>query len=396
MKPLDDKDEILAPIRALPVEVELEQVAHMVAAFPLAGGTVGWLASLKTNLNTILMITFGTIFIGTAIHFMAIGTPAPQIPPETTILEIDVPEPVAEIPRTVSIQPAMIPASSLTDTVHASIPEAPVMMEPVPVPAPIAPAVVPAIVVTPPVVPPMTALPSATPQPYANEKTYDVRDFTAVASFCSANVFVEEGPWSVTASGDPDLLERLEFNVEKEGLKITMKKSDKRLKPNDRGTLKVEIRMPKLTRLDMSGSGSISVGEFGTAPSMAVNVLGSGDIDLKGVNVLGEFTLFVQGSGGINCRSAFVLGRTSVTVLGSGDVRSSGSTPIIEVLIQGSGDVDVSGMLAQSGKVTILGSGDASLSCSGPLERLVQGSGTVQNTGNAVDKEKKDADNDRD
>jgi hypothetical protein len=106
-------------------------------------------------------------------------------------------------------------------------------------------------------------------------------------------------------------------------------------------------------------------------------------VDLQSVQVLGELTLLVQGSGDINCRSASILGRASATVMGSGEVKASGTTPIIEVLIQGDGNVDVSGMKAQDGNVTILGSGNASVNCSGKLERLVQGSGTIQNAGSA-------------
>ncbi len=375
----DDNDQTLALLRDLPVEVSLEQVAHMVAAFPLAAGTTGWLASIKTNLNTILMITIGTLVIGTAIYFMPASTSEAQTTPEPQVPEVSVPAPVGEAPQTETAQPAEMSALSVADTAHAPAPIQPAALEPVTTPAhaPHAAEVVPPVATSAPM--PATSL----PQTGANAKIFDLRDFSAVVAYINVDVSVEEGPWSVTANGDPEQMERLEIKVENGALKINVMHDKKILWSRNMGKVNVEVRMPQVTRLELYSSGSIKAGELGAAKNLAVSVMGSGDIDLNGVKALDELTLMVQGSGDINCRSAIVSGRTAVSVMGSGDMKASGTTGSIDVLIQGSGDVDLTGMQAQSGKVSILGSGDAFVNCTSHLERLITGSGTIRNAASA-------------
>ncbi|MEO5585442.1 MAG: hypothetical protein ABIQ75_08310, partial [Flavobacteriales bacterium] len=119
MKAPEDNDQALALLRDLPVEVSLEQVAHMVAAFPLAAGATGWLASLKTHLNTILIMTIGTLIIATATYFAATGTTDAQITPDTRTPEIQALAPVGEAPQLPSTQPAGLPVLSVADTARA-------------------------------------------------------------------------------------------------------------------------------------------------------------------------------------------------------------------------------------------------------------------------------------
>ncbi len=390
----EDNYESLAPLRDLPIEVSLDQVAHMVAVFPLAVGATGWRTALKTNLNTILMISTGSILIGIAIHFMAFRTPQVQTSTETWNPEIQAPAQLVEKPKMEKAQPLAILTLPADDKARALAPAELSAQEPAPQagPSPRAgihtPPNTPPLAPVPPT-PPMpqtgnapppptpAALPAAAlPQYSANERTYDVRDFNAVASLSSADIFIEEGTWMVTASGDPDLLERLDIVVENGVLKISMK-NKKGISFNNKEGLKVEVHLPQLTRLDQGGSGNIRIGELSTTKELAVTIMGSGDIDLNSVKVSDTLSLFVKGSGNINCHSAIVSGHTAVSVMGSGDVKASGTTATIEVIVQGSGDADVSAMQAQTGKVSILGSGDASVNCIGKLERLVQGSGAL-------------------
>ena len=380
----NDNDETLALLRDLPVEVSLEQVAHMVAAFPLAVGTVSWLTTLKTNLNTILMISIGTIIIGTAIYFMPAGASETRTPMETKLPEINSPAPVVDELQVETTQPAGMSVLPVADTSRAPAPSEPVTQEPMPPTSPTPLSALPASPVVPGALLPPAPVPNATPKQTGDTstKTYALRDFSAVASFTSADVFVEEGPWSVTAIGDPKQLERLEVNVEKGVLKITMKK-DKRSNYNTWQALKLEVYMPQVTRLEQQGSGDIKVGDLSGGKSLALTAMGSGDIVLKSVKSLAELTLLVQGSGDINCLSAIISGHTSATVLGSGDVKASGSTGTLEVMVQGSGNVDLSGMKSQSGNVSVLGSGDVIVNCTGPLEQLIHGSGTIRNVDSA-------------
>ncbi len=72
----DKKDALLAPLRELPVEVSLQQVEHMVAAFPAAMGAMAWLLhTVKFNLNTLIMTSIGTLLLGTGIFVLSLDTP---------------------------------------------------------------------------------------------------------------------------------------------------------------------------------------------------------------------------------------------------------------------------------------------------------------------------------
>lgn len=314
------------------------------------------------------MITFGTLVIGTTIHFMAIGTTGVQATAEP-------PSPPINPPAATKASTPAVPAGSIEMTTPAP-PPAPA----VPPARPAAPAPVPAPAQTPPTAeaaPP--AWPTDPPKAAINERAYDLRDFNAVLSIVNVHVSVEEGPWSVSANGDSEQMERLDMKVENGALRINVRQDKPVLRSRNMGKVNVVVRMPQVARLELYGSGRIRAGELGAARQLAVSVLGWGDIDLMGVKAVDELTLLVQGSGDINCLSAVVSGRTTATVMGSGDIKAGGSTGSLEVLIQGSGDVDLTAMRAQSGKVTILGSGDASVHCTGTLERLIMGSGTLRN-----------------
>ncbi len=376
----NDNDETLGLLRDLPLEVSLEQVTLMVAAFPLAVGTAGWLTALKTNLNTIIMISIGTIVIGTAIYFMPASTSEARTPIGSDLPEISAAAPFGGELPVVNDQPASMAILSVVDTMLMLTAPESFTHEPEPAIPATPRSALPAPSVLPPASPLTTPLPIAKPKQTGDisTKTYELRDFTGVTSFTSADVFVEQGPWSVTAAGEPEQLERLEVKVENGVLTISMKK-DKRSKSNTWKAVKLNVHMPQVTHLEQHGSGDINVGDLIGGKSLSLSVIGSGDIDLKSVNGLGDLTLLVQGSGDVNCRSAIVSGHTSATVLGSGDVKAGGSSGTVEVLVQGSGDVDLSGMNSQNCKVSVVGSGDAVVNCKGGLERLIQGSGSIRN-----------------
>lgn len=99
-----------------------------------------------------------------------------------------------------------------------------------------------------------------------------------------------------------------------------------------------------------------------TMPSLgAIGVDGSGDATIRGLS-----------GGALGAR-----------VRGSGDITATGSVSQLEVVIDGSGDVDCKDVHADDVMVRIDGSGDAKVDAAKALKVLINGSGDVTYSGNA-------------
>ncbi|MEO6708458.1 MAG: head GIN domain-containing protein [Planctomycetota bacterium] len=86
---------------------------------------------------------------------------------------------------------------------------------------------------------------------------------------------------------------------------------------------------------------------------------GSGDVDVTGVN--GE--------------------KFEVRISGSGDLSARGKATNVSVAIEGSGDIDLGALESQQASVSIDGSGDARVRCSQSLTAAVNGSGDIDYLG---------------
>ncbi|RMG42535.1 MAG: DUF2807 domain-containing protein [Acidobacteria bacterium] len=117
--------------------------------------------------------------------------------------------------------------------------------------------------------------------------------------------------------------------------------------------------------LRISGSGSYWTRHgvkltVGTPRLTSVSLAGSGDVTIENVDA-----------------DSF-----RVEVRGSGDVTASGRARRVEVLLMGSGDVDLAGLRAEEAEVSVLGSGDVDLYAARRLSCEIRGSGDVTYRGN--------------
>jgi Putative auto-transporter adhesin, head GIN domain len=101
----------------------------------------------------------------------------------------------------------------------------------------------------------------------------------------------------------------------------------------------VEVSMPSLAALDLSGSGNIAV---------------------TGIRA----------------------SRLTVTVPGSGDIYASGSVTELNISIDGSGDAQFSGLIARNVDAVVSGSGTIFVTATQSLNAKVPGSGAVLYSGN--------------
>ncbi len=188
-------------------------------------------------------------------------------------------------------------------------------------------------------------------------RSFAARGFTGVELRGSDDVDVKTGQnFSVTAEGDPKVLDQLDIQVVNGTLRVGRK--DRNWFGNDRGA-RVHVVMPKLTAATVGGSGDLTVdraeGDFGGAVS------GSGNLsiaDLRG-------------------------GTAELSVAGSGDMRIAGSASKLSAAIAGSGDIDAKGLTAASADVSIAGSGNVFGTVKGPASVSIVGSGDAELGGGA-------------
>lgn len=190
-------------------------------------------------------------------------------------------------------------------------------------------------------------------------RTFQVADFTGVSLRGSDDIEVKTGAkFSVTASGDADLLDKLEVRKDGDVLRVGRKDSawnwggDKRAR--------FTITMPKLVKAGVAGSGNMTADR------------GEGDFDGA-----------ISGSGNLTI-GELRAGKTELSISGSGNMRiTGGQASAIDASIAGSGDIDAAGLKAQHGEFSIAGSGDARAQVSGEADISIVGSGNVELTGGA-------------
>lgn len=445
MKRPDEHENTLGALRELPPEVSLDQVQHMVAAFPIAVGLTAWLATAKIHLNSIVMTTAGTLIVGTSAYFFSTAAPTPSAErdiPSVTIEMLDTPNPtvmleepavVLDLPRPKTTAPApkpeqgkeiactMLPGQDTTAlypgaTLHPGAPPhsgvaAYPGAEPEEAVAPLEPLAS--------IQPPATAY-----RPHSNERTFDLRDFTGVVVASSMDVSVEIGEFSVVAAGDADMLERLDVRNEQGMLKIGFEHT--RGSYRNKGSIHLTVRMPRVDDLVVAGSGTINAQQLPRTNTLDLSVLGSGNILLDRADEVEDLNMMVEGSGGIhmailgkservtlnvlgsggiylsavhkatdlgiNMRGsgsvdlgmARVSGTSRIELTGSGNVQVGGETGRIEAQLEGSGDLNASNLKARNGgMVHVVGSGDAHVYSDGKLDLLAKGTGTIHTSGSA-------------
>ncbi len=138
-----------------------------------------------------------------------------------------------------------------------------------------------------------------------------------------------------------------------DALNIAMRKGTREKASNYR--LKITYR--QLNAINSSGSSDIRTGNAIRGDKFVYNVSGSGDLDA-------EFDVEV-----LECNFS-----------GSGDMVARGQANRIQFAISGSSDIDAAALRAQTGKVSISGSGDARVNVTSDLRSTVSGSGSIDNS----------------
>lgn len=411
---LEDKDDTLAALRELPPEVGLDQVAGMVAVFPLTPEPTNWLQNWSNHLNLLIM-SASTLLLGLGLYLFTGQTPRTPTPPPAPSVEMTAP--VGDTTPSVA-PPALLappPLAQVPVPAKPAAPSAPAVplppLEPPPL-LPYDPSLAPVEVADDQLPAP---IPAAATTPGARQ--YPVKDYRKVEVLGNLNIIVEAGDFEVTAQGDDEVLERLSVKVDGERLLLYVQdKSETRTKKGLFGgtvttttsgscggdKLAITVRLPQLERAQVQGSGSIRIGDLQLAKGLDLRVQGSGGIKAEGAITTSDLTVSVQGSGKVECARITVAGhtditvqgsghaecrqvgssaRTSVSVQGSGRALVSGATEELLVSLKGSGQVQAQDLSARKSTVDLAGSGNVHVKESANLTVQSAGSGRVR-TGN--------------
>jgi len=175
----------------------------------------------------------------------------------------------------------------------------------------------------------------------------DVREFNEIKSSGSFDIYVEVGPvQSLKITFDNNLIDIIETEVRGKTLRIGNEESY-----SSDHVCKVEITVPELEAVSLSGSGDVEVVAL-KGDVFECSISGSGNVEVEGE--VREVEFKISGSGEIEAKD-LVADDAFVTISGSGDVRVH-ARESLEGRISGSGSIFYSGN-PQSLSTNISGSG---------------------------------------
>ena len=228
-----------------------------------------------------------------------------------------------------------------------------------------------------------------------SSETRNLSSFNAIHNSSSADLIVRQGDvQSVVVKSDKDLIPYIKTQVRNNTLFISIDKSFYNI-----DILEVQITIPELKSIEISGSGDFRFANLFSAPYMSIKITGSGDlkgevnVDKMAMNVIGSGDvrisgihneLKIQGTGsGDIAATDLNINECSVDIKGSGDIVLSGSTSSLIVRLKGSGDLDAYELNAVKVDAIGYGSGDMKLFASKVIKASLNGSGDIYYRGNA-------------
>jgi len=192
-----------------------------------------------------------------------------------------------------------------------------------------------------------------------DKQTRTLTGFTKVSFGVPGNLYIRFGSdYKVVLEGDKDFLDDIETEVS--GGRLLIKKDN--WTQNNNKKVIVNITMPSIEGLGVSGSGQAEITDALKAGDLDLGVSGSGKLLINNIN-----------ADNIDC-----------SISGSGDIiiRGSGNIVDAEISISGSGSYSGESLKINSAEISISGSGSCLCNVTESLEAHVSGSGNVTYVGN--------------
>jgi hypothetical protein len=193
-----------------------------------------------------------------------------------------------------------------------------------------------------------------------SKETRNVRGFTKVSFGVAGDLFIKIGPeYHLVIEGDKRILDEIETEVS--GDRLTIKKDNWRFSFNDE-RVTINITMPEIEGLGVSGSGKAQIMDNVEADQLSLSVSGSGKLMTASLDV-DDLNCGISGSGDV--------------ILGSGGSIDNG-----DISISGSGGFSGEEIEIDHLEASISGSGNCRCRVGDSLEAHVSGSGNITYIGN--------------
>lgn len=190
-------------------------------------------------------------------------------------------------------------------------------------------------------------------------KTLSISNFTGIDFQEAGDVYISQGPEQiVTVTGDENIIRKLKENVHSGVWDIDL----------ERGCytdydLTVNITVPNIDEIHLSGAGNIVLEDFVDQEDLKVTISGSGDIDLNEFEGADKLKVVISGSGKVYGNEAFE------------------NLEELDIKISGSGRLEAYPIQAKVCDITISGSGNTYVFVQDDLDVNISGSGSVHYKG---------------
>lgn len=204
-------------------------------------------------------------------------------------------------------------------------------------------------------------------------KTLSVNTFKGIDLTFASDVKVKQGSTQeVKAIGHANIIDKIETAVSNDIWKIALENGC-----YNNYKLKLEITVPTINSLDITGSGNIEVEDFTNQSSLKANITGSGNISLAKFEGITNLDVSLAGSGDFKANNDISsLDALKLDILGSGKYSGFAiSSNKCTVKSSGSGNAEVKAINTLN--VTITGSGDVYYKGTPTKTENVTGSGRV-------------------
>lgn len=183
-------------------------------------------------------------------------------------------------------------------------------------------------------------------------ETRTVDQFTQIELNGSGDVYLyqvgSDSEENIEIEASSNVMDRIETEVKNGRLEIKTKCI------NGRSDMKFTIKVKDLSKVSISGSGSVTTKDHFNVDDLELNISGSGEMN------------FDATATDITCN-----------ISGSGDLDLNGSTNILDATISGSGNVKAFDMPTTDCIIQVSGSGNCEVYVNGRLDVDISGSGSV-------------------
>jgi hypothetical protein len=198
-------------------------------------------------------------------------------------------------------------------------------------------------------------------------QTLQVNDITGINFEVAGSVILTQGPiQQITATGHSNIISKIKTNVSNDIWKIDFEDKDR----YDDYELTIEITLPNVSDVKLSGAGDIVLNDFYDQDNLSLDIPGAGSIELHKFTGIDELEVDVNGHG-------MIKGNETITGLN-----------LVDINYRGSGKYE--GMLIQSKEydINISGAADCLVHATDQLNVRITGSGVISYKGHPVIDEK--------